>query len=213
MMSIRNRTWAATAVLTALALLLGGPATAAAQEHAPPDPPGHEVIDQERVRAEALARAEPDEDYLAIAGPAARAVAGEFGIPASVTAAQSILESGWGESRLAVNDRNFFGFKCTSAGPGPIAIGCRDYPTTECTPQCHQTTAAFRVYVSMTDSFRDYGRLITTSQHYAAALPLAHDPDAFVTEVAKKYATDPQYAKKVIDLMAKHDLYRLDAPQ
>lgn len=171
-----------------------------------------DVVDQEQVRASAVAAA-PDPGYLKAAEPAARAIAAEFKIPASVTAAQSILESAWGRSRLAVQDRNYFGFKCTTAGPGPVANGCHEYPTTECTPECHPTTASFRTYESMTASFRDYGRLITTSDHYAAALPLAGDANAFVTEVAKKYATDPSYADKVIKLMQDNDLYRFDAPQ
>ncbi|MDQ3578991.1 MAG: glucosaminidase domain-containing protein [Actinomycetota bacterium] len=156
--------------------------------------------------------ASADENYIALVSPAARAVAVEYKIPASVAAAQSALESGWGRSALAVESRNYFGFKCTAAGPGPIAIDCRDYPTTECTPECHPATAPFRVYTALPDSFRDYGRLLTTSAHYAAALPLAGDPDAFITEVGKKYATDPNYATKVINLMRTHDLYRLDAP-
>ncbi len=153
-----------------------------------------------------------DDAYLAAIEPIARAVAGEFKIPASVTAAQSILESAWGQSRLAVNDRNFFGFKCTAAGPGPIAIDCHDYPTSECTPDCHQVQALFRVYDSMDSSFRDYGRVLSTSANYAAARPLAGDPNAFIAEVAKKYATDPQYADKVIHIMQENDLYRLDRP-
>ncbi|WP_436493117.1 glucosaminidase domain-containing protein [Actinokineospora sp. HUAS TT18] len=156
--------------------------------------------------------ASADEDYLVQAEPAARAVATEFGIPASVAAAQSILESAWGRSRLAVDDNNYFGFKCKTTGHGPIAIGCREYPTTECTPECLPAVAVFRVYASMTDSFRDYGRHLTTSPYYAAALPLAADPDAFITEVAKRYATDPEYAAKVIRLMKTYDLYRLDTP-
>ena len=171
-----------------------------------------DVVDQDQVRASAIAAA-PDPNYIKAAEPAARAIAAEFKIPASVTAAQSILESSWGRSRLAVQDRNYFGYKCTAAGPGPVATGCREYPTTECTPECHPTVASFRTYDSMTASFRDYGRLITTSKHYAAALPLAGDANAFITEVAKKYATDPSYAEKVIKLMQTHDLYRFDAPQ
>jgi flagellum-specific peptidoglycan hydrolase FlgJ len=131
-----------------------------------------------------------------------------------VTAAQSILESGWGRSPLAASARNYFGYKCKGPGdPGPIAVGCLDHPTTECDPQCHPAVQVFRVYNSMTDSFRDYGRHLTTSPYYAAALPFAADPDAFITEVAKRYATDPRYAEKVIGVMRAHDLYRLDLPQ
>ncbi|GAA4417836.1 glucosaminidase domain-containing protein [Actinokineospora soli] len=173
--------------------------------------PAAAEVDQAAVREDAQSDFDPE--YLALAGPAARAVAEEYGIPASVTAAQSILESGWGGSKLAVEQRNFFGFKCVKDRPGPIATGCHEYPTTECTPECQPAVARFRVYESMTDSFRDYGRLITTSKYYAHALPFVADADAFITEVAKRYATDPEYAEKVIRLMVEHDLYRLDAPE
>ena len=196
-MQIGRTTGALLGVVVAAALALPASATTGA-------------VDQAQVRAAALATADPG--YLVAAEPAARAVAAEYGIPASVTAAQAILESSWGRSTLAAEDHNHFGYKCSALGPGPIATGCREHPTTECTPDCHPATAAFRTYDSMGSSFRDYGRLITTSQYYAAALPLAGDANAFITEVAKKYATDPAYADKVIKVMRDNGLYRLDSP-
>jgi flagellar protein FlgJ len=51
----------------------------------------------------------------------------DTGVPASVTIARSILESGWGESDLSKNDNNYFGIKCFEGDPGPIATGCRTY--------------------------------------------------------------------------------------
>ncbi|MFC4087228.1 glucosaminidase domain-containing protein, partial [Amycolatopsis samaneae] len=152
-----------------------------------------------------------EEDFIAVAGPAAQRVRAEYDIPASVTVGQAAHESRWGASGLSTADRNYFGFKCTSAtNPGPIATGCHPYQTTECTPTCHPVTAYFRVYRSMEDSFRDYGRLLTTSPNYAGALPFRHDPDRFIREVAKKYATDGSYADKVISLMRRYNLYRFD---
>ena len=191
-----------------LAAAFAGTVTAAAA--APP-----EAESQQELRDRAMSTRDDSgfqEDHIAIAGPAAQAVQAEFRIPASVTTAQSILESDWGRSRLSAADRNYFGFKCTSPdSPGPIAIGCHAYETQECTPGCHTTTAHFRVYRSMTDSFRDYGRLITTSGLYDHALPYREtDPDQFIREVAKKYATDPDYAAKNITLMRDHDLYRFN---
>ncbi len=150
--------------------------------------------------------------FLNVAGPAARSVKAEYNIPASVTAAQAALESRWGDSGLSTKDKNYFGFKCTAPNnPGPIAIGCAPYQTTECTPTCHPVTAYFRRYASMTDSFRDYGRLLTTSANYAHALPYRNDPDEFIRRVAQKYATDPNYAGKVITVMRTHNLYALDS--
>ncbi len=151
--------------------------------------------------------------FLAAAGPAAVAVKDEFTIPASVTAGQAALESNWGTSGLSKNDKNYFGFKCRSSGdPGPIAIGCRPYETTECDPNCHPATAHFRVYRSMTDSLRDYATLLTTAPRYAPALPHRNNPDEFIRQVAAAgYATDPNYAGKVINIMRAHNLYQLDS--
>ncbi|WP_103343529.1 glucosaminidase domain-containing protein [Amycolatopsis sp. CA-126428] len=170
-------------------------------------------IDQGEVRDAALT-AGFQEAYVGAAGPIARAIHAAYDIPASVTVAQAILESNWGRSKLSTAELNHFGFKCvTPSSPGPIALRCTRYPTTECIPApCHPVDAYFRSYASIDDSFRDYGRLLTTSSNYAAALPVRQDPDAFIRAVARKYATDPEYANKVIRLMNLYDLRRFDAP-
>jgi flagellum-specific peptidoglycan hydrolase FlgJ len=169
-------------------------------------------IDQTSVRAVAL-DASYQESYVGAAGPIARAIHAAYDLPASVTVAQSILESNWGRSKLSTAERNYFGFKCvTPTSPGPIALRCARYPATECLPPpCHPVDAFFRSYASVFDSFRDYGRLLTTSANYAAALPVRTDPDAFIRAVARKYATDPEYANKVIRLMDLYGLRRFDA--
>ena len=152
------------------------------------------------------------ESYVSAAGPIATAIHAAYDIPASVTVAQSILESNWGRSKLSVDERNYFGFKCvTPTSPGPLALRCARYPATGCLPApCHPVDAYFRSYASIDDSFRDYGRLLTTSPNYTAALPVRKDPDAFIRAVARKYATDPEYANKVIRLMDRYDLRRFD---
>src|SRR2546423_2905875 len=152
-------------------------------------------IDQASVREAAL-DAGYQESYVGEAGPIARAIHAAYDIPASVTVAQSILESNWGRSKLSVNELNYFGFKCvTPTSPGPLAVRCASYPTTECIPApCHPVDAFFRSYASVSDSFRDYGRLLTTSSNYAAALPVRVDPDAFVRALARKDAADPEHA-------------------
>jgi flagellar protein FlgJ len=168
-------------------------------------------IDQVSVRDAALS-AGYQEAYVGAAGPIALRIRAAYDIPASVTVAQSILESNWGRSKLSTAELNYFGFKCVRpTSPGPIAIRCARYPTTECIPApCHPVDAFFRSYASIDDSFRDYGRLLTTSANYAAALPVRSDPDAFIRAVARKYATDPEYANKVIRLMDLYNLRRFD---
>ena len=135
----------------------------------------------------------------------------EFGVPTSVTIAQAILESGWGRSGLTTNDRNFFGIKCFSGSPGPIANGCHDYRTYECEPTCLPTTASFRTYASATDSFRDHGRFLTTNCRYRPAFASTRDSDQFLYQVWKAgYATSPTYVTNVKALMVRFNLYQYD---
>jgi Mannosyl-glycoprotein endo-beta-N-acetylglucosaminidase len=148
----------------------------------------------------------------AAAGPA-QASQRDFKVPASVTLAQAILESGWGRSKLSFNDRNYFGMKCFG-NPGTIASGCHDYVTQECnqtTLACWTIVDSFRVYNSPTDSFRDHGRQLATLTRYRAAFNHEKNPNQFAAEVHKAgYATDPNYTTLLTGVMARFDLYRYD---
>jgi flagellar protein FlgJ len=148
--------------------------------------------------------------YVAAVAPLARTWARYSGIPASVTVAQAILESGWGGSKLARDGNSQFGIKCFD-GPGAVAVGCRSYPTTECAGSaCHPAVASFRRYLSIADSFRDHDRFLRLNSRYALALQ-TRDPDLFAARLQQAgYATDPGYAAKLIQLMHTADLYRFD---
>ncbi|GAB3654842.1 sporangiospore maturation cell wall hydrolase GsmA [Glycomyces tarimensis] len=135
------------------------------------------------------------------------------GVPASVTLAQAILETGWGQGALAREDHNLFGMKCFGS-PGDHAIGCRDYGTFECSPTggCFDMDATFRAYDNVGDSYRDHGDLLSGWSRYAKAMEHRDDPDRFAREIHKAgYATDPKYADKLIGLMQQYDLYRYDS--
>jgi flagellum-specific peptidoglycan hydrolase FlgJ len=150
-------------------------------------------------------------EFIAASVPGAQRSRREHGVPASVTIAQAILESGWGRSALASVDRNFFGMKCF--GQGPFAVGCSSRSTSECTAagQCFPATASFRVYASAADSFRDHAATLAGKARYAGAFVHRDDPDRFVAEIARSgYATDPQYTAKVTGVMAKYNLYQYD---
>jgi uncharacterized protein YraI len=135
----------------------------------------------------------------------------EFKVPASVTIAQAILESGWGRSALTANDRNYFGIKCFDSSPGPIANGCHTYSTTECARTCYATEASFRTYGSILNSFRDHGRFLTTNSRYRPAFAYSGDADSFLYQIWKAgYATSPTYVANVSSLMREYDLYRYD---
>jgi flagellar protein FlgJ len=156
-----------------------------------------------------------NEAFLAAAIGPAQASQREFKVPASVTLAQVILESGWGRSKLSAKDKNYFGMKCFG-NPGTIAVACHDYLTTECdaaTLTCFQIVDSFRVYNSPTDSFRDHGRQLATLSRYAPAFKYPRNPNQFAAEVHKAgYATDPAYTTKLVNLMTKYNLYRYDLP-
>jgi hypothetical protein len=157
-------------------------------------------------------RAVPPDEFIALVAPGAQAAQAEFGVPASVAIAQSIQESGWGDSDLTVEHNAYFGIKCASSTDhGPIATHCANYPTQECNPagECWMEDAWFRGYASMTDSFRDHGHFLRNNSRYAAAFDYTNDPDQFIREVHEAgYATDPNYADDIIGYMYEYDLYR-----
>ncbi|HWH01128.1 MAG TPA: sporangiospore maturation cell wall hydrolase GsmA [Pilimelia sp.] len=154
--------------------------------------------------------ATPAEFIARVAGPA-RASMREHRVPASVTIAQAILESGWGRSSLASADHNYFGIKCFGT-PGPIAVGCRAYPTTECErSRCFRTTATFRVYRSLGDSVRDHGRFLVVNPRYRPAFAHTRDPQRFTEAIHRAgYATAPGYARSVNGLIRQYGLTRYD---
>lgn len=141
----------------------------------------------------------------------AREATDEFDVPASVALAQSIIESHWAQSELTIEGHNFFGIKCN--GSSPFATGCMEKVTSECTPsgECSEIIDRFRTYDSAEDSFRDYGHFLSSNPRYEQAFEHVDDPDQFAREVHEAgYATDPDYADKVISLMDQYDLYQYD---
>ncbi|WP_433790385.1 sporangiospore maturation cell wall hydrolase GsmA [Actinoplanes sp. CA-252034] len=153
------------------------------------------------------------EQFIAAAVPGAQQGWREYGVPASITIAQAVLESGWGRSGLSAVDRNYFGIKCQNGSFGPHANGCHVYETTECDKagKCFATSDAFRTYASMGRSFRDHGHFLRSNKRYAPAFAFTRDANKFIMAVWKAgYATDPDYYTKVTKIMTNYDLYRYD---
>jgi flagellum-specific peptidoglycan hydrolase FlgJ len=129
----------------------------------------------------------------------------KYGIPAAVTIAQAIDESGWGLSNLAANDNNLFGIKGTGpAGSDPQST--QEYQN----GQLVTRAAAFRVYHTIAESIDDHGRLLATSEYYTQAMADRQNPNAFAAALTGVYATDPDYGAKLISLMRRYNLYRYD---
>ncbi|WP_306212526.1 sporangiospore maturation cell wall hydrolase GsmA [Actinoplanes sp. RD1] len=153
------------------------------------------------------------EQFIKAAVPGAQRGWREYGVPASVTIAQAILESGWGRSGLSTVDKNYFGIKCQGSSYGKLANGCHVYNTTECTKAgtCYAMADAFRTYATMAHSFRDHGNFLRVNPRYAGAFTYTKDANKFIWKVWKAgYATDPNYYTKVTGLMATWNLYQYD---
>jgi flagellum-specific peptidoglycan hydrolase FlgJ len=139
--------------------------------------------------------------------PGAVAAQQRFGVPASVTIAQAIDESGWGGSALAAQDNNLFGIKGT--GPaGAVSLPTQEYLN----GQWVTVNAAFRVYHNIAESIADHAELLATSGYYQRAMADRAVPDAFAHDLTGVYATDPQYGTNLIALMRLYNLYRFDPP-
>ena len=138
--------------------------------------------------------------------PGAIATQQKYGVPAAVTIAQAIDESGWGQSQLATQDNNLFGIK----GAGPA--GSDSKPTQEYeNGQWVTINAGFRVYNNVAQSIDDHGALLATSGYYTRAMADRNNPDAFANALTGVYATNPDYGSDLIQLMQQYNLYRYGA--
>jgi hypothetical protein len=149
--------------------------------------------------------------FVQAAGQAARVAKAQTGVPASVTVAQAILESSWGQSELATAANNYFGVKAIGSigDDGVIWMPTSEYDDSG---QLYQTLSAFRAYKSLTDSTADHDWLLETSPRYAPAMRMANDPREFAELIAEEgYSTDPDYASKLVALMDSYNLYQFDS--
>jgi flagellum-specific peptidoglycan hydrolase FlgJ len=138
--------------------------------------------------------------------PGALAAQRQYGIPAAVTIAQAIDESGWGQSQLATQDHNLFGIKGTGPG-GSVLRPTQEYQN----GQLVNVNAPFRVYSDVAQSISDHTLLLATGSSYKQAMADRRSPDAFANDLTGVYATDPNYGANLITIMRQYNLYRYDA--
>ncbi|MFW6202812.1 MAG: glucosaminidase domain-containing protein, partial [Marinilabilia sp.] len=122
------------------------------------------------------------------------------GVPASITLAQGILESRSGNSRLARKGNNHFGIKCHEW------TGKRIYEHDDRRNEC------FRKYDSAYESFADHALFLSSRSRYRDLFELdVTDYKKWARGLKKSgYATDPNYAERLITIIEKHDLHRFD---
>ena len=135
--------------------------------------------------------------YLEIAREEMKA----YGIPASITLAQGLLESDAGESTLARQSNNHFGIKCKSRCLG---CTCRNYSDDDIYDM-------FRVFSSPKESFREHSLLLTGARYSKLHELALTDYKGWAHGLkAAGYATDPRYAYKLIKIIEALSLHQYD---
>jgi len=125
----------------------------------------------------------------------------KYKIPASITLAQGLLETGGGQSRLAQQGNNHFGIKCKEDWSGKTMKHTDDAPN-EC----------FRVYDDPRESYEDHSKFLAYRKYYVNLFKLdMMDYKAWAHGLKKAgYATNPKYAYILIDKIEKNRLYEFD---
>ena len=145
--------------------------------------------------------------FIALIGPAAQASARTTGVPASFTVAQAALESGWGESLLARQGKNLFGVKADPAWRGEVLT----FNTREFLRGAWVTVPAhWRKYADWQACIDDHAAFLRQNRRYTPCFACTTGA-AFAWAVAHAgYATDPEYAAKLVSIIEQHQLARLD---
>ena len=148
-----------------------------------------------------LSAAERVTKYIEIFGPIAQKEMEAFHIPASITLAQGLLESGFGIGRLAQKANNHFGIKCHGDWDGE-----KIYHDDDRKGEC------FRVYKSPFTSYRDHSLFLSERSRYAFLFEINPTNFKAWARGLKKagYATDPKYPQKLISLIERYQLDRFD---
>ena len=125
----------------------------------------------------------------------------DYKIPASITLAQGILESGAGKGRLCLEANNHFGIKCHTGWTGP-SITHDDDALQEC----------FRKYNDPADSYKDHSKFLTSRSRYNDLFKLdILDYKGWANGLKKAgYATDPKYPSKLIGIIERYQLFLYD---
>ena len=140
-------------------------------------------------------------DYIETFAEIAQYEMKAYGIPASITLAQGILESGSGMGKLTLNTNNHFGIKCHNNWDGEYAF-YDDDKKGEC----------FRKYNHPMYSYRDHSKFLSSRSRYAFLFDYkVNDYKKWAKGLRQAgYATDKRYSHKLIGLIEKYKLYKYD---
>ena len=163
------------------------------------------VVPKKEVQLEATSNVRTYDDeirfYIADFSEIAKSNMKTHGIPASITLAQGILESGAGKGKLAQSANNHFGIKCHTGWNGE-SVKHDDDAAQEC----------FRKYTHASESYRDHSLFLTSRSRYASLFKLDKgDYESWAKGLkAAGYATDIKYPAKLIGIIERFDLYKYD---
>jgi flagellum-specific peptidoglycan hydrolase FlgJ len=150
------------------------------------------------------------QQFIKTIGPYAQQMQRQYGILPSITMAQAILESNWGQSTLSKKFNNYYGIK------GDSDSNSKYFKTQEFVNGRWVTVSArFRVYSSWQESVRDHSLLLVNgtnwnSQQYQAVINATDYKQAAQALYDAQYATDPDYPGKLINLIQKYGLNNYD---
>lgn len=145
--------------------------------------------------------------FIARIAPLAQASQKQYGVPASITIAQAIDESGWGQSQLSTKANNFFGIKARQPGDKYFQFNTEEFEK----GQPVRELAKFRAFDSIQDCFDAHARLLACTDLYRPAMADADDPFTFAPKLKDcGYSTDPEYAKKLAALITEFRLTQYD---
>ena len=146
-------------------------------------------------------------NFIEVVGAIASADMKNSGVAASLTTAQAILESAWGKSELTKTGNALFGIKATKDWKGKTLTR----KTTEYEDgKKVQVEAEFRAYDTWEDSVKDHSAFLKKYKRYAKVIGETDYKEACNAVAAAGYASDPEYAKKLIELIETYELYNYD---
>ncbi len=167
-------------------------------------PVAHAAVDTPMNKAElsATLKRRKQIDYIKRYARVARVEMKRYGVPASIKLAQGLLESNIGESKLATENNNHFGIKCFSKT-------CKRGHCSNFEDDSHKDF--FRKYHSAWESYREHSQFLQKDRYrHLQEIPVT-DYKAWAHGLKKAgYATDPNYAHKLIRIIEDLQLYRLD---
>lgn len=145
------------------------------------------------------------ENYIEDSAKLAVRIAKRNDLFPSVMIAQSILESNWGRSQLSLEYNNYFGIKAVKKKDG-IVFETEEYVE----GKSGRYMENFKKYSSKSESFNHYAKLLSTAKRYSKVKTAKNYKEAAKYIQEGGYATDPNYADKIISVIEKYNLNRYD---